>query len=129
MSLGQAIRALRANEGITQRELAELADIDQSYLSMIESDKRKNPGLGVVAGLASALHMSLDELAAHAGHAAGPPEPDVMSDRALRLFRELPRWRQQDVIAQLELYVRLTKQTRPSSAQQPLLVSEVESVG
>ncbi len=126
MSLGRAIRALRGNAGVTQRELAEMAGIDQSYLSMIESGRRQNPGLEVVAGLAHALHVSLDDLAAHAGHAIRSQAPDMLADRAVRLFRGLPLWRQKDVIAQLELYVRLSHQTEPPQRGEPNLLSVVE---
>jgi transcriptional regulator with XRE-family HTH domain len=112
MTLGQAIRAIRRAEGLSQKDLAEASGIDQSYLSMIESDQRHNPGVRIISRLARALQVSIDELAAHAGFLPQPQPPDPLSDRALRIFRQLPRWRQEDVVAQLELYLRL-KDQRP----------------
>jgi len=110
MSLGQAIRAIRQEVGLSQKEVAEMAGIDQSYLSMIESNQRCNPGTRILARLAQALQVSTDELAAQAGYLPRLHPPDPLSERAVRLFRQLPRWRQEDVIAQLELYLRLTEQ-------------------
>ncbi len=112
MTLGQAIREIRREVGVTQKGLAEAAGIDQSYLSMIESDRRRNPGTKVVARLSQALQISIDDLAARAGYLPRPTPDDPLSDRAVRLFRQLPRWRQEDVLAQLELYLRLTEQGR-----------------
>nr|MBC7245520.1 helix-turn-helix transcriptional regulator [Chloroflexota bacterium] len=110
MSLGQAIRAIRQEAGLSQKELAEAAGIDQSYLSMIESGQRHNPGTRLMARLAQALHVSMDELAARAGYLPHTPSSDALAEQALRLFRQLPRWRQEDVVAQLELYLHLTEQ-------------------
>jgi transcriptional regulator with XRE-family HTH domain len=106
MSLGQAIRTIRLAAGLSQKEVAEAAGIDPSYLSMIESGRRKDPGTRIISRLAQVLEVSLDELAAAAGYLAEvePPDPQVL--RAIRLFRQLPRWRQEEVIAQLELYLR-----------------------
>jgi|GEM_PF-3200333 len=112
MTLGQAIRAIRLEAGLTQKEVAETAGIDQSYLSMIESDQRQNPGTRIIARLAQTLQVSIDELAARAGYLPQLEPVDPLSERALRLFRQLPRWRQEDVVAQLELYLRL-KEQRP----------------
>ena len=110
MTLGKALRAIRHEAGLTQKQLAEAAGIDQSYLSMIESDQRSNPGTRIIARLALSLQVSLDDLAARAGYLPNHSRSDPLSERALRLFRQLPRWRQEDVLAQLELYLRLKEQ-------------------
>jgi transcriptional regulator with XRE-family HTH domain len=109
MTLGQAIRTVRQEVGLSQKELADAAGIDQSYLSMIESDQRGNPGTRIMARLAQVLQVSIDDLAARAGYLPRPAEPDPLAEQALRLFRRLPRWRQEDVVAQLQLYLRLTE--------------------
>ena len=108
MTLGQAIRVIRQQVGLSQKELADAAGIDQSYMSMIESGQRSNPGTRIMARLSQALQVSMDELAARAGYLPQQSEPDPLADQALRLFRQLPRWRQEDVLAQLQLYMRLT---------------------
>ena len=122
MTLGQAIRTIRQEAGFTQKGLAEAAGIDQSYLSMIESDQRRNPGARVIARLAQALQVPMDELAARAGYVPRAEPEDPLSDRASRLFRRLPRWRQEDVVAQLELYLRLNEKVRALESEgQPVL--------
>jgi transcriptional regulator with XRE-family HTH domain len=110
MRLGQTIRAIRETQGLSQKEVAEAAGIDQSYLSMIESGQRRNPGMSIMSRLAQALQVSMDELAERAGYLPQPQPPDPLVDRAMWLFRQLPRWRQEDVLAQLELYLRLREQ-------------------
>jgi len=119
MSLGEAIRAIRREAGLTQKEVAEAAGIDQSYLSMIESDLRPNPGTRIIARLAQVLQVSIDELAARAGYLPNPQPADPLAERAMRLFKRLPRWRQEDVVAQLELYLQLQR-------QQPRVIGEEE---
>ena len=105
MSLGEAIRTIRRDAGLSQKSVAQAAGIDQSYLSMIESGQRSNPGIRIIASVAQVLGVSIDELAARAGYLPRRRSTDALSQRALRLFRRLPRWRQEDVLAQLELYV------------------------
>ena len=106
MSLGETIRAIRQQQGLSQKEVAAAAGIDQSYVSMIESGQRRNPGTRIVARLARVLDVSMDELAVRAGYLANAELGDALSQHAMRLFRRLPRWRQEDVLAQLELYLR-----------------------
>lgn len=68
MDLGGAIKAQRKKIGINQGELAKLCDITQSYLSMIEKNK-KEPNLATLKILSKNLgiptpilfFMSLDE--------------------------------------------------------------------
>lgn len=58
---GLRIRELRKKQGLTQEKLAELAEIDYSYLNLIESGK-KNPSLKRIGKLARVLKVSLSEL-------------------------------------------------------------------
>lgn len=117
MTLGQAIRAIREQAGLSQKELAAAVGIDQSYLSMIESGKRPNPGTRILARLAQALQVSMDELAASAGFLPRSSELDPLASQALSLFRRLPRWRQEDVVAQLQLYLQLQDRVEASSEE------------
>lgn len=55
------VRAWREARGLTQAQLAEAAGISISYLSQIESGKRKG-GAEVLAALARALRVSLDDI-------------------------------------------------------------------
>jgi transcriptional regulator with XRE-family HTH domain len=54
MNAGRALRVLRAAKGLQQRDVALRAELDQSYVSLIESGKRK-ASPEAVAALARAL--------------------------------------------------------------------------
>jgi len=58
---GQVVKVVRERQGISQEKLAELADIDRTYVSMIERGKRQ-PTLEVASRIASALSMRLSEI-------------------------------------------------------------------
>lgn len=64
-ALGRAVRALRLERGLTQRELAEAADLNVTWLSHIEAG-RPNPAWGTVARIAAALDVPVSELALRA---------------------------------------------------------------
>jgi transcriptional regulator with XRE-family HTH domain len=61
MSLGANIRKARKARGWTQKELAERVESDASYMNRIETGKA-NPSIAVLARIAEALEVSLDEL-------------------------------------------------------------------
>ena len=56
MTLGDAIRRLRQAAGLTQKDLAELLDVDKTYVSHLEAD-RKEPSIQLLRGLASVLEV------------------------------------------------------------------------
>jgi transcriptional regulator with XRE-family HTH domain len=49
----------RAARGISQQELAKLAEIRPSYLSMLERGDRKNPSTDLMARIARALNLPM----------------------------------------------------------------------
>ena len=55
MKLGEKIKQLRNNAGLTQPELATKANIEQSYLSKLENDKG-SPSFEVIDKIANALN-------------------------------------------------------------------------
>jgi len=61
-NVGGIIRSLRRERGLTQRELAAYAGIDQSYLSKIEKGQIGSVGVEIAGLLAHALGVSLDEM-------------------------------------------------------------------
>jgi ribosome-binding protein aMBF1 (putative translation factor) len=65
LTLGERIRGAREALGESQLNLAAAAGISQGYLSQLERDERE-PTLSIAARLATALDISLDELAAGA---------------------------------------------------------------
>ncbi len=58
MQIGKAIKNLRQKKGLKQNEFAEKCNLSQSYLSLIEKDK-KEPTLSVLKQIASVLNVPL----------------------------------------------------------------------
>jgi transcriptional regulator with XRE-family HTH domain len=58
---GKVIRQLREENAMTQEKLAELADIDRTYIYRLETGKR-SPSLDIVFRLADALKISPGQL-------------------------------------------------------------------
>ncbi len=56
MTLGKAIKLCRTQKNMSQSELARLANISVSYLSLLERDKR-DPNLSIVAKISEALKV------------------------------------------------------------------------
>jgi len=61
IAFGKRLRTVRGGLQVTQEALAELADLDRTYISLLERGKR-NPSLVCVANLARALGVSPSEL-------------------------------------------------------------------
>jgi transcriptional regulator with XRE-family HTH domain len=57
------VKRLRLAKGITQEELAFLADIDRTYASQIER-AIANPSLGIICAVADALGTTYEKLLA-----------------------------------------------------------------
>jgi transcriptional regulator with XRE-family HTH domain len=55
---GESVRIYRQQKGLSQEKLAELAQIDRTYVSPIELGKQ-NPSLDVIYRIAKALDMPL----------------------------------------------------------------------
>lgn len=54
---GKVLRQIREDKGITQEKLAELADVDRTYIYRLETGKR-SPSLSIIFRLADALKIS-----------------------------------------------------------------------
>lgn len=108
MSFGTRIRELRRAAGLTQRQLAERAGVDFTYLSKIENGRLEHtPSVKTIQSLASALGADDLELMRLADKV--PPLLDAISrdTDALRFFRRATEtikdpqgWR--DLLAYLE---------------------------
>lgn len=64
-SLGQAIKQIRQEQGLSQEELGHRAEIHPTWISHIESG-RNNPAWGSVRRIAAALGLKVSELATRA---------------------------------------------------------------
>lgn len=60
--LAENIRRLRKKKGLSQENLARLADISNNTLIKIEQEVAKEPTITTVTKIASALEVSIDEL-------------------------------------------------------------------
>lgn len=56
------IRQLREKKGLTQQELAELADVDYKHIQRIESRNPSNTKLETIEKLAKAFNISCSKL-------------------------------------------------------------------
>lgn len=65
MSIGQRIKKIRYNLGLTQDKLASEANISRSYLADVEND-RYNPSFDTLEKIADALNVSVDRLTGEA---------------------------------------------------------------
>ncbi len=61
-ALGLYLYELRSREKLSMRQLAELAGVTVYYISYLESGKRTNPSMQVMARLFKALKMSKEEI-------------------------------------------------------------------
>lgn len=61
IKLGENIRRIRKEKGMSQIELCRKLEVDRAYMSNVENGK-KNPTLATIEKIAKALNVSLDEL-------------------------------------------------------------------
>lgn len=59
--VGERIRALRKQRGLSQYQLAKAAQVSQGLIWQLEAN-RKGPGLRTLVRIARALSVSLDQL-------------------------------------------------------------------
>ena len=60
-AFGEQVRSVRGSKGISQEKLAELADLDRTYVSGVERGIR-NISLINISAIAKALKVSVGEL-------------------------------------------------------------------
>lgn len=109
MKLGDRIRELREEFGLTQGQLAGSASVSQGYLSQLENGDVKNPSAAVLLRVAQAMRVDPDELFEAAGYptvrtlrqAYQDYESSVDPD-LLRYLGRLPRDRQRRLLLLLE---------------------------
>ena len=61
VKFGQRVKELRSSKGYSQEKLAEISDLDRTYIPGIESGKR-NVSIAVVEKIAKAFNISISEL-------------------------------------------------------------------
>lgn len=98
MALGNKLRTLRDEMGMSQAHLAAQGGLSQGYLSQLENDEVQNPSAAVIFRLARALHVDPRVLMQAAGYEDitgrhdGSDEFEVVVDPDLLCFlARIPR--------------------------------------
>src|SRR5213594_4032097 len=68
MRLGDRIRQIRDELGLTQGQLAGGSSVSQGYLSQLENGEVKNPSAAVLLRVAQAMRIDPDDLFEAAGY-------------------------------------------------------------
>lgn len=105
-AFGRRLRQLREAAGLTQPELAQRAFVSHSYISLLETGRRRNPSMDVARKLAEALEYPLDDLLREAGITADLDEGDEKTELVERLVaaaERLPRHVLEGEIERLEI--------------------------
>lgn len=109
MKLGDKIRQLREECGLTQGQLAARSSVSQGYLSQLENGEVKNPSAAVLLRVAQAMSVDSDELFEAAGYptvrtlrAIYREYQATVDDGLLRYLSRLPRDRQRRLLFLLE---------------------------
>ena len=84
--LGQRIRTIRKNRGISQSEVEKITGIKREYLSKIENSELKNPTYGTIQKICRGIDISVAELLDPEEFRKTRPEPviSVLSANARR---------------------------------------------
>ena len=89
-SFGKTIRDARKRADLSQKELAERANIDFTYLSKIENDRMPAPSEKTIRALAALLGLDVDELIRLAGYLPADLEAFfVQEPLAIKYLRSL----------------------------------------
>lgn len=89
---GEVLRERRREAGLTQRELAERAKLDFSYISKLENNRLPPPAADTVVQLCRIIGISPEELLALTGKIPSEIQQTVSSSPAAQKFlREAQR--------------------------------------
>lgn len=109
MKLGDKIRQLREESGLTQGQLAARSSVSQGYLSQLENGEVKNPSAAVLLRVAQAVRVDSNELFEAAGYPTVRTLRQIykeyqatIDDNLLRYLSRLPRDRQRRLLFLLE---------------------------
>ena len=103
VTFGDFIKAQRELNQLSQRELARLSDLSDTYMSLLERG-RHEPSLSVLRALADSLDIRPDQLILYA---AGLPLPDdpISTEDAIRGDRRLTAAQRTALLAVLRSYL------------------------
>jgi len=105
MALGEKIRELRDELGMSQAQLSVQGGLSQGYLSQLENDEVQNPSAAVIFGLARALHVDPRVLMQAAGYEDAVGSEDQIDEYEvtvdpdlLRFLADFPREQQMHLL-------------------------------
>ena len=102
-TIGSYIRAQRELSRLSLRELARMSQVSNAYLSQVERGMHE-PSLRVLAAVAEALSLPLEDLTARARPDAQPAKPGRDVDAVTAAIRAEPRLTQAQKEALLAVY-------------------------
>ena len=120
MALGDKIRKLRDELGMSQAQLAAQGGLSQGYLSQLENEEVQNPSAAVIFGLARALHVDPRVLMHAAGYQDDPGDGGsadsyevTVDPDLLRFLARIPRDQQTHLLRVLQGMEAKPAPTRP----------------
>ena len=102
MTFGEALRAIRRETGVTQRELAERVGVDFTYISKLENGRNPAPAADTIVKICRALEVAPEKLLSLTGKLPSDVQQTIgMSHAAQEFLRETQKmnlsddeWRQ-----------------------------------
>lgn len=85
-TFGNVLREYRRAAGISQRELAQKANLDFSYISKIENGRTPPPAADTIVLICRILNMEPEELLALTGKIPSEVHADISSSKAAQEF-------------------------------------------
>jgi transcriptional regulator with XRE-family HTH domain len=110
--LGEFIKAQRQLNQLSQRQLAKLADLSDTYMSQLERG-RHEPSLSVLRALAESLGIRPDQLILFAAGLPMPDEP-VSTEDAIRGDQRLTAAQRTALLAVLRSYLDANNERQPT---------------
>jgi transcriptional regulator with XRE-family HTH domain len=83
---GDALRQCRRNAGVSQRKLAELANLDFSYISKLENGRIPPPAANTLVLICKILNIAPETLLALTGKLPSEVQENVSTSRSAQMF-------------------------------------------
>lgn len=119
MTIGTRVKEYRIQRGLTREQLAQRAHVSQTYVYLIETDRRPNPGSQTLDRIALALGITVDHLLEADNTSSVSDsrptynidfEEETQTERLMRIFRKL---KPKDRKRVLDLAYRLSVKVEP----------------
>jgi transcriptional regulator with XRE-family HTH domain len=101
VKIGAKIRQCRINAGMTQEQLSEKLDVNQSHLSNIECG-RAHPSLTMLMNLANILRCNIDAFLDEEYHYSDSAE--TLNDRVIRELKRLDDPRKEQILRIMQTF-------------------------